>query len=96
MFESLKKLVRDEAGNTIMAGVGMIIGLVILLSIGGLIASTFVTAANLSADSAFNVDSTITQYYPLVVLIAFVAIFTFIAMPVINWVIGGGMSGGQH
>jgi hypothetical protein len=88
MFDNLKKFARNDSGNIVLQGIGVLVAAVILIAIGGLLANSFTNAAALPAGNAFNVSATTTTYYPITVTIAFVAILAVIGIPVIAMIMG--------
>lgn len=98
MIKKLKAFIADKSGNMVLQGAGMLIGLVCLLALGGLLAQSFTSAANLSATSPYNVSTTTATYYPMTVVIAFVACLALIGMPVLAMLLGyfGGSVGGKR
>jgi hypothetical protein len=78
-----KYLHKDEEGNMVLQGVGVLVGLVCLVALGGLLANSFTNAAALPDGNAFNVSSTTSTYYPIVITISFVACLALIGLPVL-------------
>ncbi len=87
-MELIPKFLRNDEGNMVLQGVGVLIGLVCLVALGGLIANEFTDASALPAGNAFNVSTTTASYFPIVVTIAFVATLALIGIPILAFMLG--------
>jgi hypothetical protein len=86
-FLAKNKFAKDQEANAVLQGIGVLVAAIILIAIGGLLASSFTGAAALPEGSTFNVSSTIGQYYPIAITIAFVAILAVIGLPVLGMIL---------
>ena len=79
--------IKNKAGNSVLAAVGVLVAFIILLALGGLLANSFTTAAALPAGNAFNVSTTTATYYPTTVTIGFVAVLALIGLPILGMIL---------